>query len=151
VGEYVFRGSLPPGRYDVYMRPIPVQASPDCRAIPQLFRNRAVGLTQGAAARLELQQPQPSALRLNVAWRDSLEGWKLDVVHPVSGEVLSTEAVLHASDVDPATGTVAAILDYSRQDPFSTVPADELVRLRPPEGIAAGTVLFERSGLEVLT
>lgn len=151
VREYVFRGSLPPGRYDVYMRPITAGAGPDCRAIPQLFRNRSVGLAQGAAARLELQQPPPSTLLLKVTWRASLEGWRLDVVHPVSGEVLSTEAVLHASDLDPITGIVEATLNYSRQDPVSTVPADELVRLRPPDGVAAGTVLFERSGLEAIT
>jgi len=150
--ENVFRGALPPGRYDVYMRPITAGAGPDCRAIPQLFRNRSVGLVQGAAARLELVQPPPSTLLLKVTWRASLEGWRLDVVHPVSGEVLSTEAVLHGSDLDPTTGIVEATLNYSRQDPVSTLrPADELVRLRPPDGVAAGTVLFERLGLEAIT
>lgn len=151
IGEYVFRGSLPPGRYDVYMRPITASLGPECRAIPQVFTNRAVGLMQGAGDRLELQQPQPSTLRLNIAWRDNLEGWRLDMVHPVSGEVLSTEAVLRASDVDRETGSVEVTLDYSRPEPEPTTPLDELVRLRPPDELTAGTVLLFRSGLVSVT
>jgi len=32
----------------------------------------------------------PAPLRLTIAWADSLEAWQVDVVHPVTGEVLST-------------------------------------------------------------
>ncbi|HTV20330.1 MAG TPA: carboxypeptidase-like regulatory domain-containing protein [Polyangiaceae bacterium] len=160
VQEYVFRGSLPPGRYDVYMRPITDASRPDCLAIPQLFRDRAVGLMQPSGDRLELEQPRPSTLRLKVAWRDDLEGWRLDVVHPVSGQVLSTEAVLHAEDVDRSgpVPVLEATLNYSRQDPIAPpgvdptmVQADEIVRLRPPDGVTAGTIVWQRYGLELST
>lgn len=160
VQEYVFRGSLPPGRYDVYMRPITDATRPDCLAIPQLFRDRSVGLMPAGGDRLELEQPQPSTLRLKVSWRDDLEGWRLDIVHPVSGQVLSTEAVLHADDVDRSTGEpiLQATLNYSRQDPLAppsvdqmTVQADEVVRLRPPEGVTAGSIVWQRSALELFT
>jgi hypothetical protein len=151
VREYVFRGSLPPGHYDVYMRPLTASLSPDCRAIPQIFRDRAVGMTQGTGDRLELLQPQPSTLRLKTAWKEALEGWQVDIVHPVGGELLSTQAVLHASDVDPDTGIAEVTLNYSRPDPMLMAQADELVRLRPPEGVTAGTVLLVRSGLELFT
>lgn len=151
VREYVFRGPLPPGDYDVYMRPLTASLAPDCRAIPQMFRDRSVGLNQGADDRLELLQPPPSTLRLKTAWKDTLEGWQLDIVHPVGGEVLSTQAVLRASDVDPDTGTVEVTLNYSRPDPMSMGQANELVRLRPPEGAMAGTVLLYRSAIDIFT
>jgi hypothetical protein len=150
VREYVFRGSLPPGHYDVYMRPLTALLGPECRAIPQVFMDRSVGQME-SAARLELVQPQPSTLRLTIPWKDNLDGWQLDIVHPVAGEVLSTQAVLRASDVDPATGMVEATLNYSRPDPMPMGQTNELLRLRPPEGVTAGTVLFVRSGIDFFT
>jgi hypothetical protein len=151
VREFVFRGSLPPGQYDVYMRPLTASLGADCLAIPQMFRGRSVGQMQGVGDRLELLQPPPSTLRLKTAWKDDLEGWRLDMVHPVGGELLSNEAVLQAKDVDPDTGIVEVTLNYSRPDSMSMAQADELVRLRPPEGATAGTVLFVRFGLELFT
>lgn len=150
VREYVFRGSLPPGSYDVYMRPLTASLGADCRAIPQLFQDRSVGM-QAAGDRLELLQPTPSTLRLKTAWKDDLEGWQLDIVDPVGGEVLSTQAVLHASDVDPDTGIVEVTLNYSRPDTTSMTQTGELVRLRPPEGVTAGTVLLVRSAIDIFT
>lgn len=146
--EYVFQGSLPPGRYDVYMRPDFSKLSDDCRAIPQLFRNRSVGLMKGKDDTLELQQPPLWALRLTIAWQESLEGWQLDMVHPITGEVLSNRVELSASDVDPVSGDLITTLNYSRADDDFIQQAEELVRLRPPEGTRAGTVLLQRSSVE---
>jgi hypothetical protein len=149
VREYVFQGSLPPGSYDVYMRPDSAALGEACRAIPQLFRERSIGLLGGADNRLDLQQPPPSALRLIITWSDGLEGWRLDMVHPVTGEVLSNRVTLRASDVDSVTGTLQTTLDYSRADHDFFTTADELVRLTPPDGRRAGTVFFIRSGIEI--
>ena len=41
--EYVFQGLLPPGNYDVYMRPLTERLPADCKAIPQIFRNQPIG------------------------------------------------------------------------------------------------------------
>lgn len=150
VREWVFQGSLPPGRYDVYMRPDTAALGSECRAIPQIFRDRAVGLEQGADVRLELQQPPPSALRLTITWSDSLEGWRLDMVHPVTGEVISNRVVLRASDVDEGTGTLVTTLNYSRAERDFVEQGEELVRLTPPHD-AAGTVLLQRFGLEIVS
>ncbi len=148
VREYIFRGALPPGRYDVYMRPEIAALGEDCRAIPQIFRDRPIGLTLGADD-LQLQQPPPSALRLSIPWRDSLEGWRLDMVHPVTGEVLSNRVTLELADVDPATNDLVTTLNYSRVEPDFINLGEELVRLTPPQGAVAGTVLLVRSGLEL--
>jgi hypothetical protein len=151
VGEYVFRGSIPPGHYDVYMRPDFERLSPDCRAIPQIFRDRSIGLMEGGD-RLELQQPPPFALKLTITWTEKLEGWQLDMIHPVTGELISNVVVLHASDVDVTTNKLVTTLTYSRADDDFIVPdAGELVRLTPPSGVTAGTVLLSRSGIEIVT
>jgi hypothetical protein len=154
VREYTFQGSLPPGRYDVYMRPDVAALGENCRAIPQIFRDRSIGVSSNGSQGqpFELQQPPPSSLRLSIAWRDNLEGWLLDMVHPVTGEVISNRVRLHVEDVNPATNGLETVLDYSRADSdFIPDTGEELVRLTPPTGLAAGTVLLQRLGLELLT
>jgi hypothetical protein len=144
LGEYVFQGALPPGRYDVYMKPI----ATDCQSTPQIFRDRSVGLQQ---AQLELQQPPLGSLRLTITWADPLENWQLDMIHPVTGEVLSNRVILKRSDVDAATNTLTATLNYSRADQDFLEDAGELVRLTPPEDMRTETMLFIRGGLEAFT
>jgi hypothetical protein len=148
VREYVFRGSLPPGRYDVYMRPDIAALSDDCVAIPQIFRDRSIGLLKGADERLDLAQPPPSALRLTITWEERLDGWRLDMVHPVTGEVISNVVELRASNVDASTNTLVTTLNYSHAEGDFIEPAEELVRLTPPRDVPAGTVLLYRSGLD---
>jgi len=153
-GEYNFKGSLPPGHYDVYMRPDTSALGEDCIAIPQIFRNRSIGDT------FQLGQPPPRPLALTIPWSAKLEGWLVDMVHPVSGEVISNRVRLSAANVDAATQTLKAALYYSRaQEDLPSQPADdkvitdadELVRLTPPPGRAAGTILLQRSGVELAT
>jgi hypothetical protein len=100
--------------------------------------------------RLELPQPQPSALRLTISWQEGLDRWMLDMVHPVTGEVISNTVELRAGDVDLDTNTLVTTLNYSRAEADFIGPAPELVRLTPPKGMAAGTVFLERSGLEIV-
>jgi hypothetical protein len=150
VREYVFSGSLPPGSYDVYMRPDFERLSPECRAIPQIFQDRSIGLMEGGD-RLELRQPPPFALKLTITWMAQLEDWQLDMIHPVTGELISNAVVLHATNVDVTTNQLVATLNYSRADDDLIVPdAGELVRLTPPSGVTAGTVLLTRSGIEIV-
>jgi hypothetical protein len=161
-GEYTFKGSLPPGYYDVYMRPDTSALGEDCIAIPQIFRNRLIGET------FQLEQPPPRPLELTIPWKPDLEGWLVDMVHPVTGEVISNRVQLNAAnvDTDPQTlkQTLKAALFYSRaqdaEDPASLpaadaviADADELVRLTPPPAPVrrAGTILLQRSGVELAT
>jgi hypothetical protein len=150
---YRFEGSLPPGNYDVYMRPDIANLGENCRAIPQIFRDFRIGGSSDVEQRqLVLQQPSPAALRLTIEWEDSLEGWMLDMVHPVTGEIISNRVRLSASAVDASRMSLETTLNYSRADnDFILLTGEELVRLTPPPGRAAGTVLLQRSGLELLT
>jgi hypothetical protein len=158
LNEYTFRGSLPPGHYDVYMRPDTSALGEDCIAIPQIFRDRSIG------ASFPLAQPPPRPLALTIPWSADLEGWLLDMVHPVTGEVISNRVHLSALNVDASTQTLKTTLYYSRADTDpTTLPADgfiadadELVRLTPPPSAPdqprrAGTILLQRSGIELAT
>ena len=101
---------------------------------------------------LVLQQPSPASLRLTIEWEDSLEGWMLDMVHPVTGEIISNRVRLSGDAVDASGMSIETTLNYSRADKDFILPTgEELVRLTPPPGRAAGTVLLQRSGLELLT
>lgn len=149
VAEYEFSGGLPPGQYDVYVQPTTSILPEDCRAIPQLFRDQTIEEMSGRD--LQLQQPTLASLRLSIAWQSDIEGWLLDMVHPVTGEIISNRVRLSASDVDTENQLVAT-LNYSRaENDFPGLDGGELVRLTPPPSALAGTVFFVRSGLELFT
>jgi len=145
-GEYSFHGSLPPGNYDVYMRPDTALLDESCVAIPQIFHDRQIGNTFPL-----LEQPTPASLLLTFQGQDSHEGWLVDMVHPVTGEVISNRVRLGATSRDPISNAVQAKLYYSHEDADFIANGNELVRLTPPAGTPAGTVLLQRSGLELGT
>jgi hypothetical protein len=160
-GEYTFRGSLPPGNYDVYMRPDTAALNQDCVAIPQIFHDQQIGNTL-----LGLMQQAPAPLQLTFLGEDNHDGWVVDMVHPVTGELISNRVRLSAANRDPVTNTLRATLYYSTDpkeptESDATLDAsgmqkvqrkgDELVRLTPPPNVQAGTVFLQRSGLELST
>jgi hypothetical protein len=152
--EFEFNGLLPPGRYDVYMRPDGGELGPECTAVPQIFRNRVVG-----DGLFELPQPTPSALRLTVPWKERLEGWTVDVVHPVTGEIISNRVRLGQAARDPADPSkLEAQLIYSNTVSDFMIDGDatneggaELIRFAPPGSETAGTVLLQRTGIGLAT
>jgi len=145
-GEYTFRGSLPPGNYDVYMRPNAQALSESCLAIPQIFHKRQIGSTFKP-----FEQAPLASLQLTFSGDDNHDGWVVDMVHPVTGEVISNRVRLSAANRDPVTNALRAKLYYSRDADDFITPGTELVRLTPPPdpSIVAGTVFLQRSGLEI--
>jgi hypothetical protein len=143
VEEYTFHGALPPGHYDVYMRPDTAALGANCVAIPQIFRDRSIG------EMFQLEQPPPSPLQLTIPWDASLEGWVLDMVHPVTGEVISNRIRLSSTSLDSSGQTLKTTLYYSQAANDFITQGEELVRLTPPAGRPAGTILLQRSGVEL--
>jgi hypothetical protein len=143
--EYTFRGSLPPGNYDVYMRPDAQALSESCLAIPQIFHKRQIGSTFKP-----FEQAPLASLQLTFAGEDDHDGWVVDMVHPVTGEVISNRVRLSAANRDPVTHALRAKLYYSRDADDFIMSGTELVRLTPPPDpkVVAGTVFLQRSGLE---
>lgn len=152
--EFEFHGLLPPGSYDVYMRPDSNELGEECTAVPQIFRNRVVG-----DGMFELPQPTPTALRLTVPWKESLEGWTVDVVHPITGEIISNRVRLGSAARDPEDPSkLEAQLIYSNTVSDFMIDGDatsdggaELIRFAPPADATAGTVLLQRTGIGLAT
>ncbi|MET0412533.1 MAG: hypothetical protein ABW217_14620, partial [Polyangiaceae bacterium] len=151
--EFRFFGSLPPGRYDVYMRARPgYSLPPTCNLAPQIFRDVPVGLDTISPALTPVQR----SLELTMAWRDELDGWTVDMVHPVTGEIISTRStLLRRSVVDEGEGPVIKFtLHYSLGGANDLIrEGEELVRLTPPilQEKTKGVVLLQREGLEIVT
>jgi hypothetical protein len=152
--EFEFRGLLPPGRYDVYMRPDSTELGDECTAVPQIFRNRVVGYGV-----FELPQPPPTPLRLTVPWKEELEGWTVDVVHPVTGEIISNRVRLGAAarDAQDPSKLEAQLIysntvsDFMIDGATTNEGGAELIRFAPPGDAPAGTVLLQRTGIGLAT
>jgi hypothetical protein len=143
-----FSVNVPPGQYDIYVEPAVLNGS--CRTAPQLFRDQ---LIDAGDVKLELMLTPASRLDVSLPWpltEPELEGWTVDLIDPVSGRALSASVALGESDVDDARRLYAASLEYSPvAGSTDSVEGSELVRLVPPTGLAAPTLLVERSGVEL--
>jgi hypothetical protein len=151
-GEHTFRVALPEGAYDVYVEPlfevgedtaIPTEG---CVLVPQLSRGIAVS---GDRVELTFNQATPLPLDVAVVAASGFQDWTVDLIHPVTGQVLSTrESLEQAAD----TSEYHARVHYSLVTGSDYAPTgQELVRLSPPEGTQAPVVLMSRAGLEVFT
>lgn len=152
-GSYSFQVSLPGGAYDVYVEPFSAAESPpgqakSCTAVPQLFREQ--DLTRSSSLKLALATPKHIELKFRFADTDqNLEGWRVDMVEPVTGRVISNTVELDAPTRGPGTLLYTASMDYVPvwgDDPKLT--HGELVRLSPPKQAVAPTLFFWREGLE---
>lgn len=143
-----FSLNVPPGKYDIYVEPAVLNGS--CRTAPQLFRAQTIG---AGKVNLELMLTPASKLDISLPWpvtEPELEGWTVDLIDPVSGRALSAPVALTESDADEASRLYTASLEYSPVAALTdTVGGEELVRLVPPAGLAAPTLFFQRSGVEI--
>jgi hypothetical protein len=147
--------SVPNGAYDVYVKPVipdGAAASTACGVIPQLFRK--ITFADASTACLLLPTTTPQMLDVVVPWPadttgdESLDGWALEVVHPLTGHVLSERVILGATD----RAKTSAGPGYEHQIHFTPVsgdePGKEIVRLTPPSTIIAPVIQADRSGLQ---
>jgi len=141
---------LPPGEYDIYIRPRAPTAG-GCEIPPTLIRRTEVPQTKNLLLGLAL--PQPASFSLSIKWpkdQPSLAGWTVDMLDPRTGLVISTKATLpelEESDLD--YGFYETRVSYA---PVTLEEAQsELVRLAPPEGVDAPSIILARSGLELFS
>jgi hypothetical protein len=147
-GDYGFSLHIPPGSYSVYIEPA-APTDTACAIPPQLYRN--LDVAPGNVDLQTIELPAPQHLALTVRWSGSgtLDGWMIDMVDPVTGRLISTEATLSDSAYDATLAQYTTAIDYSPV--VDTIPSagKELVRLSPPDGVAAPTLLMERGALEL--
>lgn len=158
--SYGFASSLPAGRYDLQIEPYaPVEpVSAGCKYPPQLIRGLCI--EGGANLALSLPLPLPTELKLSITHRDSqplANGWMVDMVDSVSGKLISTRVPLSLPSTAGGVAAYSVVLDYLpviEHEDCERVPkptSSELVRLSPPPGEVAPTLLFERSALELFS
>lgn len=137
--------------YDVYVRPLTNKGEPldpslagsaGCNYVPELIHDfsvdgrdqcRPLTLSSNASQTFSIQPPQGG----------NIDGWTVDMVHPITGQRISNQFVL------PALGTQSTYspvpLLYSK-DP-TLAPGKEIVRISPPTGRIQPTLYFELSGI----
>lgn len=147
-GGYRFELHVPAGDYDVYVAP--PRGQQGCAVPPQLFRNQriegevtlAYSVSAGSSLALKLRWPKASP---------PLSGWIADVIEPLGGHSISTEVTLGAAADESATNAAYDVaLVYSTVTQLAGAApqaANDLVRLRPPEGLVAPTIFLDRSAL----
>jgi hypothetical protein len=142
--------ALVPGTYDVYIQP--TSSTDRCPLPPRLLRGVEVPeVVAGWAVPATLDLPHATYLSGDVQRRSgTLMGWKVDVVDPQEGRVLSTSSTLGSTGAGKVTnfavyyqavGTPAANSDGAN----ATLPTgtSALLRMMPPENVAAPTVYWD--------
>jgi hypothetical protein len=146
---------VPAGKYDVYVRPVPDGAGADagatssCELVPELFSGIA---PQAGDFCLALPARPSQQVAVDIRWPASappLEGWTVDIVHPLGGQLLSERRVLHGPPTELGSDTgYTATIRYSRIGADDAAkPGQELLRLTPPSKEAGPVVQFGLSGL----
>ncbi|MFZ5896773.1 MAG: carboxypeptidase-like regulatory domain-containing protein [Myxococcota bacterium] len=148
--SYVFEASLPGGSYDIYVEPFAPSepATGSCAVLPQLFR--AQDLQRSTNLKLGLANPKHLDLKLFFPeGEQSLDGWRVDMLEPVTGRVVSNAIELELPTRLDGSLLYSLGIDYVPvwgDDPKIT--HGELVRLTPPQHSDAPSLFFWREGLE---
>jgi hypothetical protein len=155
-GSFVFPITIPPGKYDVYLKPLPPPPRPDeddeespavehaCTP-PLLILNQVVS----AGGRLDVILPRPQKLTITVRWpENNIKDSIVELLDPVSGRVISTAGELPAPTVLQSMSSVGYVSSVDVWYlPVYTPDADgkfkpteaagsEIVRLTPPPKLA---------------
>ncbi len=155
------RLSLPAGEYDVYVQPTAPTSEEACPVVPQIVRSHRVEPTKDTVA-LTLPAAVPATLDVTIRWlpgdtsegapSQTLQDWTAEMIDPVSGRIVSTrETLLAATPSSLHGGEVEYALRLSYWQDAGAYMGQELLRLSPPDGVTAPTMVWSREGLEVLT
>jgi hypothetical protein len=136
--------NLPAGYYDVYFDP-PRATEGACEIPPLLVRDVTTTNRDPEPHPLDLsvELPQPTPLDVTVRWPrsgNSLRGWVLEVLDPVSARRISTRTVLGDPAVAGETASYTARVHYTPVHanfdgliaPDPALEGREIVRLSPP-------------------
>jgi hypothetical protein len=135
-----FVADVPPGTFDVYIRPANSMAgrdggAPDCGGVPEVFPGLLHTLT--GVSCVSINQIVPRTLEVHIPWPSdapTLEGWTLAVVHPITGQVLSQASAPLKGAPSKADDPVSYVqlVTYSPIASDASLAGQELLRLSPP-------------------
>lgn len=141
---------VPPGEYDVYVRPEDGQddAPADeglCAPVPQTFE-LSIDPPDDVETPLPVQSfylSDPEALTVAVSWSEDSSGWTVDMLDPATGRRISNNAALDT----PAANEGESVARLEFVSLAGELVGTELIRLLPPEGKVAPTYVMERSAI----
>jgi hypothetical protein len=158
--EHRFVADLPRGDYDVYVEPRPAaltELAENCKLLPVLVRNRRID------GDVEFKLPVPERLELTIRALPTdvrLDEWTVDLLDPTSGRVLSIPERVAAGSLNAAgdafeyktTVRYSTPLLFGDDGVLLTNPLEgqEVVRLRPPDGLPFPFFVYQRDGLQIL-
>lgn len=150
---------LPLGTYDIYWEDAQISDDPPpplCEVVPRLERAVAISRVDGRVPQLDLGSSPIRPLKVLVPWTFDLNGWTVDVIHPLTGERLSTRAPLSDERLvrEPDSTEDVAIADLLLgqvvgPDYAETATQKGVLRLTPPTGGARPTIQVGLEGLEL--
>ncbi|HVW29956.1 MAG TPA: hypothetical protein VHC69_31555 [Polyangiaceae bacterium] len=147
--------NVPPGTFDVYISPTSSVAGADggassCGVAPEVFPGLVKA--QAGVSCVSIKQVAPKTLDVRIPWPSAapwLQGWTLDVLHPITGQILSQPS-------EPLHGAPTAAdgaFYYRRSVTYSpiasggpSVVGQELLRLSPPTPDAGPVLQFSIAG-----
>ncbi len=132
--KYEFDASLLPGKYSVYIQPEIVDPSCDDPPPPVFYPSQEIG---AATDGTDWTVIKPTKLTGNIESPDGgdLTGWRLDIVEPSGGRVISTTQTLKQ-------GMVAFAVNVSLSFVWNDRSVSPYIRLRPPAGEARPSVYW---------
>lgn len=145
-GSYVLDANVPPGKYDLYVEPLPVAEG--CVRPPLLVLDQEI---EPGDLALNLKLDEPEVLDVHVRWPrqdDPFQGWSLDLIERDAGRILSNRAVLGAP-TNSGDGLEYAVKLVSYGQPDTARRVSEIVRFSPPEDVVAPVIYVERSVVEL--
>jgi hypothetical protein len=152
-----FRAAI--GSYDMYIEPRALSVSPTnddairaaCTFPPQLMLQKPIGTSPLATVPIGIPSPAPLAIQVRLPTAYSLVGWKLDVVEPGGGRLISTTQTIPPDakspyDIKPPLYFYPV---WTYGNPDADQGSTELVRLSPPPGLLAPTFYYQRKAIEI--
>ncbi len=137
--EYEFDASLLPGKYSVYIQPQPIPGCPDDAPPPPVFyasqdiRESADG--KGNVTDWAVITPTTLVGDIQIPDGGDLTGWRLDILEPSGGRVISTTQTLQQ-------GMIAFAVNVKLSFVWNDKSVSPYIRLRPPEGEARPSVYW---------
>ena len=131
--KFEFDASLFPGNYSVYIQP---QVVPDCldQPPPVFYPSQEIG---AATDGTDWTVIKPTKLGGDIQIPDGgdLTGWRLDIVEPTGGRVISTTQKLQQ-------GMIAFAVNVNLSFVWNDLTVSPYIRLRPPPGEARPSVYW---------
>ena len=136
--DYEFDASLLPGKYSVYIQPQSIPGCDDAPPPPVFYASQEISKsTDGKENVMDWAVITPTTLEGEIQIPDGgdLTGWRLDILEPSGGRVISTTQRLQQ-------GMFAFTVNVKLSFVWNDKSVSPYIRLRPPEGEARPSVYW---------